>query len=79
MKLYLVVVFVRLVLDRWVERVKEPTAVCVFGYDRFPLGGEPLGLALWEARISVVRTMGCGVMHLLTPCDFGLRIVLWIP
>ena len=36
-------------------------------YERWE--GEALGLALWEARISRVLTMGCGVRHFLTVGD----------
>ena len=42
--------------------------------------GEPLGLSPWEARISLVVTMGCGVVrHFLAVCDSGLRTCFWIP
>ena len=60
-----------LVLGRCVERVSEPTAVCVLGYHRFPLKGEPLRLAPWKARISLVITFGLCEKHFVTLCDSG--------
>ena len=57
MKSHWVMVVFRLVLDRWVEGVREPSAVCVLAYDRFLCEGEALTLAPWEARISFFLTM----------------------
>ena len=52
--------------SKWVGRVSGPTAGCVLGSDRSPWEGELLGLAPWEARISLVLTIRCGVRHFLT-------------
>ena len=57
-----------LVLGRWVQWVSDPTAACVSGYDRWPWEREPLGLAAWEASISLVRPMRCGERIFLTVC-----------
>ena len=37
--------------------------------DGYHINGD-IGLAAWEARISLVLTMGCGVRHFLTACYF---------
>ena len=79
MKSHAVVGVCWLVVGRWVREVSEPTAGCVLGWNRWPLEGEPLGLAAWEARNTLDPTMVCDGRHFLTECDFGFRIVFRIP
>ena len=79
MKSHAVVGMCWLVVGRCVRGVCDPTAGCVLGWDRWPWEGEPLGCAAWEARISLVLTMGFGVRHFLTVCDFAFGVVFWIP
>ena len=45
-----------------------------------PWEGVPLGLALSEARVSLVLTMACGVRHyFLNVRDFEFHIIFRIP